>query len=282
MAHRNSRFRLGGSLGLGLALAVLGTGPAGASITGVCPDGSIFIVKREADIPCSAAKLVEPHEVPPIKPEFLPRPYAWEVFNQKQDPNNPYNLVDKARQVRDGELIPEDAPDPQSAPQPSPAPAVSAAPPPAQLVLSLQERRDIALIVELAQERVRASFERSAAGTPTLIVRLAHSPAFQARLHAFWVERGQALPGPVVLFSAEAVAPDSFYANFTFAQGSTAFHAEASDPRQFALIEGALGALAAGDVVLGYVALPAGVDVAQPMDVYWNDRRLAATLRPQP
>jgi len=45
------------------------------------------------------------------------------------------------------------------------------------------------------------------------------------------------------------------------------------------LIDGSLGPLAAGGAVLGYVVLPADVDVAQPMDVYWNDRRLVATLR---
>jgi carbon-monoxide dehydrogenase large subunit len=32
---------------------------------------------------------------------MLPRPYAWEVFNQQQNPNNPYNLIDAARQVRE-------------------------------------------------------------------------------------------------------------------------------------------------------------------------------------
>ena len=85
--------------------------------------------------------------------------------------------------------------------------------------------------------------------------------------------------GPVVLFSAEAAAPGAFWANFTFAQGHTAFHANRDDPRQMGLIDGSLGPLAAGDAVLGYVVLPSGVDVEQPMDVYWNDRRLVATLR---
>ena len=33
---------------------------------------------------------------PPLKPEFLPRPYGWEVFNRESDPNNPYNLIDAA------------------------------------------------------------------------------------------------------------------------------------------------------------------------------------------
>jgi hypothetical protein len=283
------------ALWLALGVTALLAGPAGATISGVCPDGSIFIVQREADIPCSAAKRVAPDEMPPIKPEFLPRPYAWEVFQQQQDPNNPYNLVDKAREVRAGQIEPHDAsglpgaeqpqsaPPPalSSAPPPEPAPPVSAAPPaPAQLSLSPAEKRDLALIVELTQERVPATFERASSGdAPTLVVRLAHSRAFEARLHGFWAERGEPPVGPVVLFSVEAAAPGAFWANFTFSQGHTAFHANRDDPRQMGLIDGSLGPLAAGDALLGYVVLPTLVDVSQPMDVYWNDRRLAATLR---
>ena len=295
---------LAGPLWLALGVTALLAGPAGATISGVCPDGSIFIVQREADIPCSAAKRVAPDEMPPIKPEYLPRPYAWEVFQQQQDPDNPYNLVDKARQVRAGQLEPQDPStlpgieQPQSAPPPTvsstpppevslapppqPAPPVSAAPPAlAQLALSPAEKRDLALIVELTQERVPANFERPSSGgdAPTLVVRLAHSPAFEARLHGFWATRGEPVGGPVVLFSVEAAEPGAFWANFTFTQGHTAFHANANDPLQMGLIDGSLGPLEAGDAVLGYVVLPADVDVAQPMDVYWNDRRLVATLR---
>ncbi len=285
-----------GPLWLALGVTALLAGPAGATISGVCPDGSMFIVHREADIPCSAAKRVAPDEMPPIKPEYLPRPYAWEIFQQQQNPNNPYNLVDKAREVRAGQFEPpapsslpgteqpQSAPPPSvsSAPPPEPAPPVSAAPPaPAQLALSPAEKRDLALIVELTQERVPASFERPSSGgdAPTLVVRLAHSRAFEARLHGFWATRGEPAAGPIVLFSVEAAAPGAFWANFTFTQGHTAFHANANDPQQLGLIDGSLGPLAAGDAVLGYVVLPADVDVAQPMDVYWNDRRLVATLR---
>jgi hypothetical protein len=289
MRHRHPS--IARALWLALAATTLLASPAATTISGLCPDGSIFIVQREADIPCTAAKQVAPDEMPPIKPEFLPRPYAWEVYQQQQDPNNPYNLVDKARDVRAGQIGPEDvtgppgAEPPQSAPQPTPSsappPPVSAAPPaPAQLALSPQEKRDLALIVELTQERVPATFESASSGdTPTLVVRLAHSPAFEARLHRFWAERGEPPVGPVVLFSAEAAAPGAFWANFTFSQGHTAFHANPEDPRQMGLIDGSRGPLAAGDGVLGYVVLPADVDVAQPMDVYWNDRRLVATLR---
>jgi hypothetical protein len=33
-----------------------------------------------------------------------------------------------------------------------------------------------------------------------------------------------------------------------------------------------------GDAVLGYVVLPADVDPAQPLDLYWDDRLVTATL----
>ena len=62
---------------------------AGAGIIGFCPDGSMFIVPRAELIPCRDAKLVEPDEVPPLRAQFLPRPYAWEVHQRRNDPNNP-------------------------------------------------------------------------------------------------------------------------------------------------------------------------------------------------
>src|SRR5688572_33261975 len=74
--------------------ALLFAAPAAAGISGVCPDGSIFIVQSADTIPCRDAKRVDPTDVPPLQPELLPRPYGWERFNRLADPNNPYNLVD--------------------------------------------------------------------------------------------------------------------------------------------------------------------------------------------
>ena len=45
-------------------------------------------------------RLVAPDEVPPLRPEYLPSPYTWQVYQQNRNPNNPYNLIDDARQVR--------------------------------------------------------------------------------------------------------------------------------------------------------------------------------------
>lgn len=274
---------------LTLLAAIFAVGGAEAAvISGVCPDGSMFIVKKHEDIPCEQAKLVEPNEMPPLRPQFLPRPYGWQVFQQQQDPNNPYNLVDSARKVRGEETEPEvepaprtlggGPPGPRTAPEP-PLPPVAAAPPrPAHIELSAEERRDLALLVELSQQRAPATF--SAAGDAALDVGLAHSRAFETRIREFFRARGDALDGPVVVFHARASGPASFHGNFTFAQSHEAFHPDPGDPRQLGLLEGSFGALASGQAVLGYAVLPTSVDLGQPLDVYWNDRRLATTLRP--
>ena len=283
-------------IALGLVWASGATSPAAASIAGLCPDGSIFIVQRPESIPCSGAKLVEPHEVPPIKPELLPRPYTWEIFNALQDPNNPYNLIDAARQIRatgappDADAAPGTTgatPRAVAQPQTAPAPPVSAPPPapPAPLAeldlgLGAEEIRDLALLVELSQERAPASFESESGGAVALRVRVAYSLAFEGRVREAWARHGRELSGPVLLVTAEAFAPGAFHANLTFAQGHVAFHPDGADPEQFGLLRGQLGSLAAGDLVLGYAVLPAGMALHQPLDVYWNDRRLSATLRP--
>ena len=86
-------FRTGCSLAIAGAAAIALAAPAAASITGVCLDGSIFIVQRLEAVPCREHKLVDPSDVPPVKPQYLPRPYGWEKFNRRNDPNNPYNLI---------------------------------------------------------------------------------------------------------------------------------------------------------------------------------------------
>jgi len=282
-----------GLAGAALAALLAGASPAGwASVTGVCPDGSIFVVQRPESIPCANAKQVEPGDVPPLKPELLPRPYAWEVFNQQQNPNNPYNLIDAARQVRETRAAEAAA---NTAPR-APVTAehteqiASSSPPapngpldtagPLDLGLSEQEARDLALIVDLSQQRAPAAFARGDGGAPTLSVRVAPSAAFEARLREAWARRGRSLAGSVVLFSARAAAPESFHPNFTFVQGHQAFHPDPSDPTQLGLIRGDLGDLAPESDVLGYVVLPEHVELAQPLDIYWDDRQITATLRP--
>ena len=269
-------------------------GTAHASVTGVCPDGSIFVVQRPEAIPCSGAKQVEPGELPPLKPELLPRPYAWEVFNQQQNPNNPYNLIDAARQVREARAAEaaeaalreagESAPALEPGASPAPAPPSQTAPAedarPVDLGLSDEETRDLALIVDLSQQRAPAAFALGDGDAPTLSLRVAPSAAFEARLREAWAGRGRGISGPVLLFSARATAPTSFHPNFTFVQGHQAFHPDPGDPAQLGLIRGGVGELGPDSDVLGYVVLPEQVQLAQPLDIYWDDRQITATLRP--
>jgi len=289
----------------GVVALCLCAGPTLAeSISGVCPDGSIFIVRSAAAIPCADARRVEPDRMPPIKPQYLPRPYAWEVFQSRQDPNNPYNLVDPGRAA--GER-PAPLPAPAAAagapPQPTAAappeagapaqvaaavPALPGAPslprpnaaPGALLALSNDEIRDLVTIVELSQERAPATIVEPDARQPGITLRLARSNAFEARLRDAFSAAGLPAAGAVLVFAAEARAPYSFYANLTFAQGHVAYHPDPEDRRQLGILRGRQGDLARGEITLGYVVLPEGAELAEPMDIYWNDRRITAVFAP--
>jgi hypothetical protein len=287
--------------GLGAAaLAALGAAPAAASISGVCPDGSIFVVQRAEAIPCSHAKQVEPNDLPPLKPGYLPRPYGWEQHQRSQDPNNPYNAVDGAPSLRRPEAEELRAPSPQplamrlepgpsgaaatvgaaATPPPEPAQRAAAAPPapgPAP-GFSEAELRDLARIVELSQGRAPAAFRSDAAEGVAL--RLARSLAFEPRLRELLAAHGGLSAGPVVLFAARAERAARFQPHLTFVQGHLAFQPEAGNPRQMGLLSGRPGELAPGESVLGYAVLPPEIDLSRPLDVYWEDRLLTATLAP--
>jgi hypothetical protein len=260
--------------------------------TGLCPDGSLFVVRQREAIPCSGAKLVEPSEVPPLRPELLPRPYTWEVYNQGADPNNPYNLIDAAREVRalrqggappsatDGAAAAAPPGPPSGAPPP--ALASTAAPPaPGALAVAEDEVRDLFLIVELSQEAAPAEFVKEAAdGSEVMAVALAHSPAFEERLRAGHPQAVLLEGGPVLLFSVVAQRDEAFHATLTFTQGHLAFSPDPANPLQLGLLQGRLGELEAGEVVLGWIALPPGMDLHQPLGVYWNDRHTEVTFAP--
>jgi hypothetical protein len=271
---------------VGAALAAAGEA---AAISGVCPDGSVFIVQRAADIPCSNARRVEPSQVPPLRPENLPRNYLWEVYREKQSENNPYNLVERAERVRGG-LAQGAAPPPQigvtpsPAPQPEPAlPQVAAAPPssapavPAKADLGLTdgELRDLFYLVELSQKGVPASFVEEAGGSEAIRVSFAHSQAFEQR-----VRDGIGADGTVLLFSVQPSQRQRFQPNFTFVQGQTAYRPQPGRERELDVLVGTLaGDLAPEDLVLGYAVLPRSIDPSRPVDLYWDDRRIAVTFR---
>src|SRR5262245_54405865 len=108
--------------------SLLAAAPAGAAISGVCPDGSIFIVQSADAIPCREAKRVDPQDLPPLQPELLPRPYGWERFNRLADPNNPYNLVETPVSPNLAATTPPVAAAPPSPPAPAGQPAAQTSP----------------------------------------------------------------------------------------------------------------------------------------------------------
>jgi hypothetical protein len=267
-------------------------GPAARAeaITGVCPDGSIYIVRSEAQVPCSRSKRIEPHEVPPLRPEYLPSPYTWHVWQQRENPNNPYNLIDAARQVQGLQAPPPAGGGPGAAgaagmagavatpPVSSPPPGLPAPPPaprgPLDLGLSDEELRDLFLIVELSQERTPARFRRETAdGRGVFEVSLAWSAAFEKRLREAWASRGGLDGRRVLVFTALSKEPESFHANFSFVQGHLTYQPDARDPAQLGVLQGRLGDLEASEAVLGYVVLPDTMSLGESLDVFWNDRR---------
>jgi len=288
---------------LGLLLSSLPSPPA-LALTGICPDGSVFIVQHEAQIPCRAAKEVDPHEVPPLRPQYLPNPYTWQVYNELQDPNNPYNLIDSARDIRAlqrggrGEAATASPGAPEGAagssgsgasgwddggPTAGAPTTVAARSPvgPLDVGLDDQELRDLYQIVELSQTQTPAVFERTTAdGRGVMRLALARSRAFEDRLRGAWESRGGLGRSAVVLFTAGSKQADAFHPNLTFVQGHLTFQPDPSNPRQLGVLQGRLGALDAGEVVLGYVVLPDTMRLDQPFDVYWDDRRLAVQFPP--
>ncbi len=270
----------------------LGSVADAGSITGVCPDGSVFIVRNPASIPCREARRVEPHQVPPMRPENLSRSYLWDVYREKQNENNPYNLVERAAKVRSS-LAKGGAPPPEANVAPGdgagsasgapPPPQVASAPPsrpatPApskpDLGLTDGELRDLFYLVEVSQQSAPATFATETGGQEGLRVSFAHSQAFEAR-----VRSATSVDGRVVLFTVQPNQHETFRPNFTFVQGQTSFHPQAGDARQLGVLVGRLGELDKNDLVLGYAVLPGSIDIARPVDLYWDDRRLAVTFQ---
>jgi hypothetical protein len=265
------------------ASSTLASGASAAGLSGVCPDGSMFIVQQAYQIPCRDGKVVDANDMPPIRPEYMPTPYTWQVYNQRNNPNNPYNLLEAADQVRGMAqtgvpLTPAGAELAGSAP----APAVSSGPPPGRapvgpldLGLADDELRGLYQIVELRQESAPAHIgRRTADGRGVFKVAFAHSRAFEERIQQAWSSRG-GLDGPVLLFTANSKQAEDFFANFTFVQRHLTFQPDRESPRQLGVLQGRLGALDAGELVLGYVVLPDTFDLGSDVDIYWNDRHTA-------
>ena len=259
---------------LGFLLLALPSPPlAASSIAGVCPDGSVFIVSKKADIPCRRARLVEPSEIPPLRPELLPRPYPWMVDQEARNPNNPYNLLEAAEAVRalhghKGSSIPD-----STAEAPAPSHAVVPLRLPAEEVEALIE------LVDLRQSIIPATLRaEDALGRGRLEVQFAYSRAFET--HALeWLDSDPA-QGSVVLFAVRALETGEFYPSFFFLQHSEGFRPDPGKAREVGFLIGSPGPLEPGAIRVGYVVLPGRFRPSEPMELWWNDRRVEATLEP--
>ena len=87
-------------------------------------------------------------------------------------------------------------------------------------------------------------------------------------------------PGAILLFSVVTQRAEAFHATLTFTQGHLAFSPDPANPLQLGLLQGRLGDLEAGEVVLGWIALPPAMDLRRPIGVYWNDRHTEVTFVP--
>jgi hypothetical protein len=166
---------------------------------------------------------------------------------------------------------------------PTPVAVASAPPRPAAFNVSLApgEIEQLARIVEAWQAHAPATLVKPGASAPQgMLLRVARSAALEGRVGEALAQSGAGEHGPVLAFQALAQEPGDFFANLTFVQGHLAFHPDPADARQIGVLAGAQGPLSAGQSVLGYVVLPRNVDLAQPLDVYWDDRRITATLQP--
>ena len=272
MSKSWSRFVVLGCWGLGVGIA------QAAGIAGVCPDGSAFIVQKIQDVPCARAKLVPPSEMPPLRPELLPRPYNWHVDHEARNPHNPYNLIDAAQQIRahraqsasSGSSQRSSGPRAESlrVPEPSRGPRVA---------LSESELRDLLRLVELRQQVAPAKLSvEDIQGREQLELKVAYSPAIEAQILAQLGDSPSARR--VLVFTAQSVVGSEFHPNFFVVQDTLTFRPEPTRLEEVGFLLGEPGPLARGTPVLGYLVIPARFDPERSLDIWWNDRSFSAVL----
>jgi hypothetical protein len=286
---------LGSSL-LFVALVLPRAAHGDPSIAGICPDGSVFVVHSPRDIPCSRAKLVEPSSIPPLRPELLPQPYPWLVDQQARNPNNPYNLLEAAEKIRSARTsaesagategaAPESTAPPRAAHSAPPSRASSSVPPEPQRtgaaapVLIPEEIEALVELVELRQQLAPARLRaEDALGNGRMEVSFAYSRALEERVLS-WLGEGRG-GGRVILFAVRALEAGEFHPSFFFLQQAQGFRPDPEMVEQVGLLLGDPGPLDTGATRLGYVVLPGRFMLEQPLELWWNDRRVEATLEP--
>jgi hypothetical protein len=166
-----------------------------AGVVAVCADESVILAKKWSDVNCAGAVEVMPDDVPPIGSGIRPVPIAWANFLREQVAMRratppTLNRVNRANhRPPSGSAARENSAVPAHTDRRMQALTrdVSSRPPPVarpSLTLSSEERRDLALLVDLSQRGTPAIVGYTNSGYTTAVLQIAHSRAFEAQLRA--------------------------------------------------------------------------------------------------
>ncbi len=277
-------------LAVALGVLALSSAAPAATLSGVCPDGSFFVVQSRDAVPCSQPHFVDdPADLPPLRPHLLPRPYTWYVDQEARNPNNPYNLIEAAEKIRAARLGPKPgseptppvgAPAPSGTPQAPKLPLESRAPAQPALALADDELRDLVRLIGLRQEASPAEIAvADARGDARLRIQLAYSSAFES--YALESLRRDPASGHVIVFAALAEVETDFQPNFFVVQSGRTFRPDPTIAGEIGFLVGGAGTLPAGELAVGYVVVPASFDPRQAMELFWNDRSVETVLAPE-
>jgi len=266
---------------------------AGTTLSGVCPDGSIFVVQSRGSVPCSNPRFVDPSDLPPLRPQLLPRPYTWYVDQEARNPNNPYNLVEAAEKIRAARLgaqpvreseraaqaPPLSAPERNAAVRPLPPALEPALPAPDVLQLADDELRDLVRLIGLRQLDSPAQFEiADARGDERMRIQLAYSAAFES--YALETLGRDPAANHVIVFASLAESDSQFQPNFFVVQNGRTFRPDPTSPSELGFLLGESGKLPAGELAVGYLVVPASFDPQAAIELFWNDRSIETVLAP--
>jgi hypothetical protein len=280
------------AVSLGAATALALGAHADTTLSGVCPDGSFFIVQSRASVPCANPRFADPSELPPVRPYLLPRPYTWYVDQEARSANNPYNLLETAQKIRAARAgVAESAAQaqaPATAPQAAapqtrgaPVAAQAARAPQAAPLVSLadDELRDLVRLIALRQEAAPATLDlEDVHGKRTLKIEIAYSASFEG--YALQSLSREPAANRVLVWSAQAERDTDFHANFFVVQNGRTFRPDPQNAFEEGFLLGAPGRLPEGEMAVGYLVMPATFDPKAPLEVFWNDRSVEAVLAP--
>jgi len=264
-----------------LGVGVLTAAPviAHAGVVAACGDGSVILAKKWSDVNCVGAVEVAPDDVPPIGSGKRPRPIAWANFLREQEDLRRANQRPPVRVDRAKNRAPAVSAmrDPSMARQRSTLPSNAYARP--SLRLTADERRDLSLLVELSQRSTPAVLEHTRTGARKAVLQIAHSRAFETRLHARQRAAGDYRLAPVLVFSLEPANTDLRTTSLSFVQGGPGFSPNVDDPRDFGWIGESDTSMKKAGRRLGYIVLPESFEVSRPLAIFWGDAVVATTLR---